>query len=251
MKQKKVQALIVFLFISSFIFSQDLIIKRDSTKIFCKVIKEDSLTIFYKPTGNKKAPEQSIPKADVIQYFNKATLALALQAKNKVDTVQRIWQASELKPGLYKSAREFITNSPSIKKKIIVYQRNWAEVVFMLGGGEFSFDLTAGQGTVDYGEITGFCDGLDAYVSYDNPNGYSKVEHLGPYSYFTYKYSGALVLIDEEGYCRSASPHYIKQILAVKYPELLIQYKAEPDQMIKRKEYIRQLNNYLKSKVKK
>lgn len=250
----KTKICLIFLFISSFIFPQDLIIKRDSTKIFCKIIKEDSLTIFYKPLRDKNTAEQSILKANVIQYFNKATIAK--NAKTKIDTTPRIWQAAQLKPGFYKSRTELITNSPSIQKKFLIFQRNAADLVFQ-HGGEYNYKLLAGEGSIDNDEIYGFCDGIDVYLNYDHPKGYTKVEYLGQYSYFTYVYHGTgaialvpdqFVVMDENGNCYTGSPAYIKKILAEKCPDLLIKYKQEDNLREKRQEYIRELNNCLKSK---
>jgi hypothetical protein len=257
MKNKKALITITLFLISLFSFSQDLIIKRDSTKIFCKITKEDSLTIFYKSLRDKQANEQSILKTNIISYFNSTTIAK--QAKNKIDTAERIWQAKKLNPGLYKSRIEYITNSPSITKKFLVFQRNEADLVFQ-HGGEYQYQLLKGEGSVDYSEIIGFCDGQDVYLNYDHPKGFSKIEYLGAYSYFTYVYHGMgalalvpdqLVVIDEEGNSNEASPHYIKKILAEKYPDLLTQYKQEESPREKRQEYLRELNNYLKSKTKK
>jgi hypothetical protein len=252
---KKIQISIVLILGATLGFSQDLIVKKDSTKIFCKITKEDSLTIFYKSIRDKQHLEQSILKTDVIKYFNSASIAK--DAKTRIDTAQRIWQAKTLKKGFYKSAIEYVTNSPSIVKDFLVFQRNAADLVFQ-HGGDYSFKLIAGQGpALDETEIYGFCDGDYVYLNYDHPKGYSKIEHLGAYSYFTYTYHGTgviallpdqLVIIDEDGKPHEASPNYIKKILALKAPDLLKVYKQEEDPRAKREEYLRELNNYLKTK---
>ena len=60
---------LITLFISANCFSQDLIVKYDSTKLFCKITKEDSKHIYYIDKGNT---EQSIEKDYVIKYYNHA-----------------------------------------------------------------------------------------------------------------------------------------------------------------------------------
>ena len=61
-------------------------------------------------------------------------------------------------------------------------------------------------------------------------------------------YPDQLVVIDEDGKPHEASPAYIKKILALKAPDLLKEYKQEENPREKREEYLRELNNYLKTK---
>lgn len=49
-------------------YAQDMIIKRDSSNIFCKIIKEDSLTIYYKENPNS-LENASIDKRTVLECY--------------------------------------------------------------------------------------------------------------------------------------------------------------------------------------
>jgi len=252
MQTKILMAVTISLLISTIIVSQDLIVKRDSSKIYCKITKEDSLTIFYKPSREKQNTELSINKSDVIKYFNSTTIAK--EKKTKIDTAQRIWQAKELKKGFYKSSTEYITNSPSIIKDFVVIQRTQADLMFM-HGSEFTYKVS--DGSVDNDEVYGFCDGKDVYINYDHPKGYCKMEYIGPYTFFTYVIhaTGALALIpdqlmiiDENGKFQDATPRYLKKVLTAKYPELAAKYEEEKEPKAKRKEYIIKLNEFIKAK---
>jgi predicted SnoaL-like aldol condensation-catalyzing enzyme len=233
-------------------FSQDLITKRDSSKIFCKITKEDSVTIYYKSLREKKDIEQSIKKVDVLSYFNSATIAK--EKKIKIDTAQRIWQAKELKKGFYKSFTEFITNSPSITKKFVVKERTDADLL-LTHGSKYNYELI--EGDIDNSEIYGFCDGKDVYINYDHPKGYCKMEYIGPYTFFTYVIHGMgvfaaipdqLTTLDEKGNFKSTTVHNLKKILEERCSELAIKYEAELDKKAKRIEYLIKLNDYLKTK---
>jgi|GEM_PF-2016218 hypothetical protein len=89
--------LLGFLFTLTYLlsYSQDLIVKRDSSVIFCKIIKEDNAAIYYRQNKGEQTVELNIKKADVISYYNKAivqneikrTDSLSL-VKPKRDTVQ-------------------------------------------------------------------------------------------------------------------------------------------------------------------
>ena len=248
--KNKLKTILFLILISFYGFSQDLIVKKDSSKIFCKITKEDSVTIYYKSIRDKQGLEQTIKKSDVLKYFNSTTIAK--EQKIKIDTAEKIWQTKELKRGFYKNITEYLINSPSITTEFIVFKRNIAELLFQQGS-EYAV-----KGAIDEDEVIGLCDGKDIYLNYNNHRGYSKIEYLGAYSFFTYIYYSAhsavalippqLVVVDEKGNYNEASPHYIKKVLKEKYPELLIKYEAEESPREKRKEYLIKLNEYLKNK---
>jgi hypothetical protein len=249
---KKLILFIFLILVSITGFSQDLIVKRDSSKIFCKITKEDSLAIYYKSIRDKTGLEQKINRSDVLNYFNSATIAK--EKKTKIDTAQRIWQAKELKKGFYKSFTEFVTNSPSIIKEFTVAERNEADLL-LTHGSKYTYKLI--EGYVDNSEIYGFCDGKDVYINYDHPKGYCKMEYIGLYTIFTYVVHGMaqfaiipdqLTTLDEKGDFKSATVHNVKKILEEKYPELAVKYEAEENKRDKRTEYLIKLNNYLKTK---
>jgi len=54
--------------------SQDLIIRQDSSKIFCKIIKEDSTTIYYKDNRKSNSLLASIAKSEVLKCYNHSIL---------------------------------------------------------------------------------------------------------------------------------------------------------------------------------
>lgn len=77
-----------FMLVSVLSYSQDLIIKRDSTKIFCEVLKEDSTTIYFKGKKDDKVVEQSISKSEVLQYYN--SKAIVQKQKQVADSMAKI-----------------------------------------------------------------------------------------------------------------------------------------------------------------
>jgi hypothetical protein len=103
----------------------------------------------------------------------------------------------------------------------------------------------------------GFCDGSNAYVHYDHPKGYCKMEFIGPFSYFTYVVHGTgamslipdqLMVIDQNGKFHDGTVKYIKKILEENSPELSKKYEAEESPKEKRKEYLNTLNEFLITK---
>lgn len=60
---------LLFVLVSFISFAQDFIVKKDTT-IYCKIRKEDSLTIFYTDRADER---RSVSKTDVYKYFNSAT----------------------------------------------------------------------------------------------------------------------------------------------------------------------------------
>jgi hypothetical protein len=72
----KIEYLSIFIFVLTPYLScaQDLIIKSDSAKIMCKIIKEDSLSISYKDNTSKSNSIQVIKKSDVLKYYNSSSL---------------------------------------------------------------------------------------------------------------------------------------------------------------------------------
>ena len=68
LKNKHIYACFLFLFISLIGAAQDIIIRQDSTKIFCKITGEDSLHIFYRNNKDKKRIETSIVKSEILSH---------------------------------------------------------------------------------------------------------------------------------------------------------------------------------------
>jgi hypothetical protein len=85
-----------FYIFNSFCIAQDLIVKRDSSVIFCKIVKEDSATIYYRQKMGEQTMELNIKKVDVISYYNKRAIVQGelkrtdslAQVKPKRDSVQ-------------------------------------------------------------------------------------------------------------------------------------------------------------------
>ena len=155
----KLKILLLSIIISNNTFCQDLIIKRDSSKIFCKIIKEDSLSLYYIPSKNNQKTELSINKSEVLKYHS--SLAVAKTNRNKLDTASKIYNAKILIKGFYKSYAEYISNSPSLAKEVIAVKRTSGDLILM-HGSDYGYSLN-GQ-TTNLGEYYGFCDGNNAYM---------------------------------------------------------------------------------------
>jgi hypothetical protein len=67
----------LFVLASLLSYSQDLIVKRDSSVLFCKIIKEDSAAIYYRQTQGEQMMELSIKKTDVLSYYSRKANAIA------------------------------------------------------------------------------------------------------------------------------------------------------------------------------
>jgi hypothetical protein len=66
---KKFTFIFLFIITNTFIFSQDLIIKKDSTKIYCRITGVDSTTIRYILRKNRSEENYSLNKANVLNYY--------------------------------------------------------------------------------------------------------------------------------------------------------------------------------------
>jgi hypothetical protein len=73
----------VLLLISLLSYSQDMIVKRDSTKIFCKITKEDSTHIYYSQYKNNKVSMGTISKTEVQNFYISKSIAGAISPKKK------------------------------------------------------------------------------------------------------------------------------------------------------------------------
>lgn len=69
MSKRKLCTFFAFVFSVSVLLGQDLIIKKDSTKLFCKILSEDSLQITYIKSSDKKRVSQAINKSDILKYY--------------------------------------------------------------------------------------------------------------------------------------------------------------------------------------
>src|ERR1041385_1983987 len=83
----KRQLIVVLVFVLTVLSSraQDIIIKTDSTKVFCKIIKEDDRLISFRDHKTKSDPVQTIEKTDVLKYYNSSSLFIA--KNGKLDTM--------------------------------------------------------------------------------------------------------------------------------------------------------------------
>ena len=250
MKYKHIIILIIAFISTS--KAQDLIVKLDSTKIFCKITKEDSLAIYYTQRKGKEVLNLSIEKAKVQKYFN--SNAIAKENQHKIDTAERIYNAKVLKKGLYKNFTEFITNSPSTTKEFTVVERTQADLMFM-HGSEYTFKVLGSN--IEESDVYGFCDGKDVFINYDHPKGYCKMECIGPYTFFTYTVHGSgalalvpdqLMILDEKGKFMNATVNNVKKILMERNKDLADEYEGIEDKKDKRKEYLTKLNQSLKKK---
>lgn len=77
MKNSKLLCSLLFILFSRLSYAQDLIVKRDSSVIFCHIIKEDSVSIYYRQNKGEQTFELNVKKADVLNYFSKKANALA------------------------------------------------------------------------------------------------------------------------------------------------------------------------------
>ena len=89
MKNNKL--LFTFLFVLGFLlsYSQDLIMKRDSSVIFCKIVQEDNTTLYYRQKKGEQMFELNIKKADVLSYFSgKANVLAEIKRADSIALVQ-------------------------------------------------------------------------------------------------------------------------------------------------------------------
>jgi hypothetical protein len=247
------------LFMTVRCFSQDLIIKRDSSRIFCKITREDSLTLFYIPVRDRQQGEISIKRSEVLKYHTAQTVAKEererkAEAERKYREKEKIYETKELKVGMYRAFREFITNSPSITRKFLVEERGAAALALSQGN---PYALIVPDTAVDEMDVKGFCDGKNVYYKYQHPRGYCKLEYIGVYSFFHSAVHGTsissllpeqLIVVDEQGTFTPAIPKYLKKIFAAKNTELAAQYSAEDNQREKMIEYLIRLNEFLLAK---
>ena len=62
--------LFLWVFLSTLVsYSQDLIIKKDSSKIYCQITQEDSLVLYYQVIKNNLKIDAVIEKSDVLKYY--------------------------------------------------------------------------------------------------------------------------------------------------------------------------------------
>ncbi len=62
-----------------------MILKRDSSVIFCRIIKEDSLSIYFRQSKGEQTTESNIYKTDVLSYYNRS--ALIKNELNRADSL--------------------------------------------------------------------------------------------------------------------------------------------------------------------
>jgi hypothetical protein len=131
---KKLASVIVLisLFVSTSSFAQDLIVKQDNSKVFCKVISQDSTAIYYKQDKDNINTELSINKKDVFRCFTKANgmifenkiLSPVAKVEVKKDSILTIKKDSVNQANIIKLKRDSVlslNDSILIKKGIYLY----------------------------------------------------------------------------------------------------------------------------------
>ncbi|MGZ4057209.1 MAG: hypothetical protein ACXVPM_20035 [Bacteroidia bacterium] len=248
----KIILTLLFLSFAFVSLGQDLITKKDSSKILCKIIKEDETTLYYINARDKDRKEMTIKKSDVLKYLSSNPVPKS--GGLRIDTASKIYNAKILTKGFYNSFTEYISNSPSTTSDLTTVERTKADLL-LNHGSDYSYKTNGEAET--FATHWGFCDGNNTYVHYDHPRGYCRVELIGPFSFFTYVVHGTgafslipdqLMVIDQNGKFHDGTVKYIKKILEEHYPELATKYKAEEKAREKRKEYLTLLNEYLINK---
>ncbi|MGZ3867375.1 MAG: hypothetical protein ACXVC2_12735, partial [Bacteroidia bacterium] len=182
--------IIFFTSISLSGFSQDLIIKKDSSKIYCKITAVDSLTIHYKlPTISN---ECAIAQANVLTFYKKGPIIDPRKTKTGTDTVyaDNIFNAKKRKRGIYKSHFEFINNIPSVTDSFYSVYRGPSAVFKTVLTYDLAFYnkpyYANRKNQVEmYDSPYGFCNGDTVFVRAAYSYGYCPLEYIGRYSYYT------------------------------------------------------------------
>ena len=115
----------VLFFVNCLLFtahSQDLIVKRDSSVIFCKISKVDSATIYYRQKKGEQTMELSILRTDIVSFYKKNAAVLSeiaradtlvkVQPKNDTikmqgDSLKKNSRHRKTKNGFYKSKNNY------------------------------------------------------------------------------------------------------------------------------------------------
>jgi hypothetical protein len=87
MTAKRFKYAFLFLFVSLLSFSQDLIIKKDSTRILCNITGEDSLTLYYSQRKNNTLFNSKISKELVLKYYSSSSKLIIKKRVSKKDSV--------------------------------------------------------------------------------------------------------------------------------------------------------------------
>jgi hypothetical protein len=161
----------------------------------------------------------------------------------------KIYNAAELKRGIYKSYKEFISNAPSVTEEFTVKNKSTVR-----GGSPFDFELKD-RSKVD--GAYGFCDGTNVYLKGLRMGGYCKVEYIGHYPFFNYVTHGVglaamavpghLVIVDENGTYHDGTVNYVSKFIRSKNPTLADEFDKLEDRKSKRAEYLIKLNEFLKT----
>ena len=104
----------------------------------------------------------------------------------QIDTT-KIYNARQLKKGFYKTYEEYISNSPSITEPftVVPLAKNNTDTATI--GAIYKL----ADSTKNIKHIWGFCDGTDVYVKFASSlfsKRYWRLEYIGIYPYFTFKY---------------------------------------------------------------
>ncbi|MBI3218676.1 MAG: hypothetical protein HYZ44_04130 [Bacteroidetes bacterium] len=162
---------------------------------------------------------------------------------------EKIYQAKELKRGIYKTYEEFINNSPSITNEFSVKEKNTVR-----GGSPFDFEISDGT---KVGKVFGFCDGKYVYMKGLRMGGFCKVDYVGRYSFFNYGTHGVgvaamavpghLVIVDDGGKYRDGTVNFVSKFIRSSNPTLADEFDKLTDKKAKREEYLIKLNESLKN----
>lgn len=92
---------------------------------------------------------------------------------------QQITPAQRHKPGVYKTFREFQTNSPSIIGKVIIRQRSAAAQVYLLASRNELHIVNEDGQELKVKDYWGYSDGQDIFI---RDNGLNKLAYIAAYS---------------------------------------------------------------------
>ncbi|WP_143308727.1 hypothetical protein [Chitinophaga vietnamensis] len=112
-------------------------------------------------------------------------MALSLQAQEQTSAPQDlVIHAKTLKKGLYKTFREFQTNSPSEEGDLVIKERSAAAQIYLLANrNELVIRDASGQ-EHKVKNYWGFCDGKNVYIK---DNGLNRITEMGYYCIYQLK----------------------------------------------------------------
>jgi len=95
-----------------------MILKRDSSVIFCNIVKEDSTTIYYRQKQGEQTMELNVRKADVLGYYSKKAQALAeLRRADSLAKIQPKKDSVQLKKDIFQTQ---VVSTPPKKDSVLI-----------------------------------------------------------------------------------------------------------------------------------